>query len=238
MHIANERAVEGVRHDLSPIIGRLPLFEGVQGPALERIARGSRELRVEKGSTIFHRGDACTGFHLILSGQVKLAFTSADGGEKVVEVLGRGQTFGEAVMFMERPYIVSAQAVSDASLIHVGKNVIFEEIERDPKFARKMIAGLAMRLHHLMQDLESVSLRSGKQRVIGYLLREVPEADFGSTGVTVVLSISKGTIASRLNLTSEHFSRVLNELSSTGLLVVKGRSIHIPDVARLQAYAD
>ena len=43
-----------------------------------------------------------------------------------------------------------------------------------------------------------------------------------------------GTIASRLNLTQEHFSRILSELTGAGLIQVEGRTIHIPDIGRLR----
>jgi CRP-like cAMP-binding protein len=52
----------------------------------------------------------------------------------------------------------------------------------------------------------------------------------------VTLPTNKGVIASRLNLTQEHFSRILHELSEKGLIVVEGRKIHIPDVGKLRAY--
>jgi len=89
-----------------------------------------------------------------------------------------------------------------------------------------------MRLHHLINDVESYSLHSGRQRIIGYLLREYPNG--GERSVTVTLPTNKGVIASRLNLTQEHFSRILHELSEKGLIVVEGRKIHIPEVERLR----
>lgn len=46
---------------------------------------------------------------------------------------------------------------------------------------------------------------------------------------------NKGIIASRLNLTQEHFSRILHDLSERGLIAVEGRRIHIPDVDQLRA---
>jgi CRP-like cAMP-binding protein len=43
-------------------------------------------------------------------------------------------------------------------------------------------------------------------------------------------------IASRLNLTQEHFSRILHELSSLGLIVVEGKRIRIPSVPKLKNF--
>ena len=73
--------------DIPALLGRLPLFSSMLPEEIERIARGTRELRVAKGDILFHKGDPCLGFHLLLSGQIKLAFTSSQGNEKVVEII-------------------------------------------------------------------------------------------------------------------------------------------------------
>ena len=124
--------------------------------------------------------------------------------------------------------------MTDSLLLHLSKTVILDEIDNDPKLGRKMIAGLSMRLHHLITDVESYSLHSGRQRIIGYLLRENLESD--EVSITVTLPTNKGIIASRLNLTQEHFSRILHELSEKNLIVVEGRKIHIPNVEALRLY--
>jgi len=216
------------------LLAHVPLFNGLEPPEIARIARGTREINAARGDILFNKGDVSTGFHLIVYGQVKLAFTSAQGGEKVVDIIGQGQTFGEAVMFMEKPYMVFAQALVDSQLLHISKSVILDELEKDPKLGRKMIAGLSTRLHHLITDVESYSLHSARQRIIGYLLRD--NLDKNGTSITVTLPTSKGIIASRLNLTQEHFSRILHELSEIGLIVVEGRKIAIPDVEKLRRY--
>jgi CRP-like cAMP-binding protein len=50
--------------------------------------------------------------------------------------------------------------------------------------------------------------------------------------VTVSLPVSKATIASRLSLTPEYFSRVLHELEAAGLVRIDKRDVHILDVQR------
>jgi CRP-like cAMP-binding protein len=190
---------------------------------------------VPRGEILFNKGDPCVGFYLVLYGQVKLAFVTPQGGEKVVEIVGPGHSFGEALMFMEKPYIVMAQTLADSLLLHVSKTVVFDEIARDPGFARRMLAGLARRLHSLVSDVESYSLQSGTQRVIGYLLREDTGGDGGPT--KIMLPTAKAIVASRLNLTPEHFSRILHELTDAGLIEVEGREVRIVDIAKLRTYS-
>jgi CRP/FNR family transcriptional regulator, dissimilatory nitrate respiration regulator len=220
-------------------LANVPLFKELAPEELERIAAHTRQVRAERGEILFHRGDPANGFHLVIYGQVKLAFISSKGDEKVVEIIGQGGSFGEAVMFMERPHVVTAQALADTLLLYVQKEAIFEELDRDPRFARRIIAGLSRRLHHLMADLEAYSMRSGTQRVIGFLLRDCPREreDPGADTVEVTLPTTKGVVASRLNVTQEHFSRILHELAAEELIEVQGRTVTIPSVARLQQYA-
>ena len=222
--------------NIEALLTHIPLFEGLASDEISRIARSTREIHINKGDILFHKGDPNNGFYLLVYGQIKLAFTSQQGNEKVVEILQQGKSFGEAVMFMEKPYIVFAQALADSLLLHVSKQAVFDELERDHNLCRKMLAGMAMRLHQLMADVESYSLHSGKERIIGYLLRELAETKQNGSNAAVTLPTNKGVIASRLNLTQEHFSRILHELTGLGLIIVEGRKIHIPSVARLRQH--
>ncbi len=219
----------------------IPLFRELAPEELERVAARTRQQRAARGEILFHRGDAAAGMHVIVVGQIKLAFDSPSGDEKVVDILGPGQSFGEAVMFLDARHVVSAHALADSLLLFISREAIFEELERDPQFARRVIGGLSRRLHYLMSDLEAVSMRSGTERVIGFLLSQPAGKDkdgkTASAGqLRVTLPATKGLIASRLNLTQEHFSRILHELISRGMITVKGREVLIRDVGRLKSH--
>lgn len=219
-------------------LANLPMFQGFSAAEIDRIAEGTVEIRAPKGQMLFQRGDPCLGFHAVVYGQVKLAFVSPQGSEKVIEILGPGQTFGEALMFSDRPYVVYGQALADSLLLHVSKAVIDAEIARDPHVARVMLASLSRRLIGLIQDVEAYSLRSGMQRVIGYLLRDLDDRPAPEPGsrLRIVLDANKGIIASRLNLTPEHFSRILAELSQEGAISVHGAEIEILDAGLLRSH--
>ncbi len=223
--------------NIPALLARIALFQGLAADEVARISAGAHELNIAKGEILFQRGDPSDGFYIVAYGQMKLAFTSPGGAEKVVEIITQGQSFGEAVMFMDKPYPVMAQALADTQLVHVGKTALFHELDHDPKLGRKLIAGLSMRLHRLIADVESYSLRSGRDRVIGYLLRDESDTD-EHRDIVITLPTRKGVIASRLNLTQEHFSRILHELSEQELIIVEGRTIRIPDIAKLGTHTE
>ena len=221
---------------ITAFLANVPLFKDATPEEVERIAQGTKVQHAERGLTLFHKGDECHGFHIVVYGQVKLGFTSSSGADKVVEIIGPGMTFGEAVMFLDKPHVVYAQAIADSMLLFVSKQSVFDELDRDPGFARKMLGGLSRRLHSLVSDVEAYSMCSGAQRVIGYFLRDDdPEASHAPS-LEVSLPTSKNIIASRLNLTPQHFSRILHELTEAGLIEVDGRTIRILDVDRLRAF--
>ncbi|MBI5256829.1 MAG: Crp/Fnr family transcriptional regulator [Burkholderiales bacterium] len=223
--------------DLPRYLSVLPLFNEMKPDELERLAKGCQLRRLARGEMVFHVGQPCEEFHVTVMGQVKLFAISPAGQEKVIELVGPGNSFAEALMFTGRPYIVNAQALTDSLLLSVKKHAVLTEIEAEPKFALRMLAGISRRLHGLVHDVEAYALHSGMQRVIGYLLREQEVEDCATHEIiTVSLPVSKATIASRLSLTPEYFSRVLHELESAGLIEIDKRDIRILDVQRLSTY--
>ena len=222
------------KFNLPRYLATLPLFSNMRDEELARLASGCQLRRMERGKLVFRTGEPCQEFHVTVLGQVKLFAIAPNGTEKVIELCGPGHSFAEAVMFMDMPYMISAQTLTDSLILTVGKAAVLGEIAANPDFSLRMLAGLARRLHGLVKDVEAYTLHSGVQRVIGYLLGDrVSESEVASESITVSLPGSKAAIASRLSLTPEYFSRVLNELETAGLIQVDKRDIRIPDTARL-----
>lgn len=229
--------MEGRSFDVPKYLSVLPLFNDLTPLELAHVAGGCTMRRMERGEMVFRVGERCEEFHVVVTGQVKLFVLAASGQEKVVELISPGQSFGEAIMFTDRPYILSAQSLGDTLLLTVSKRVVLEEIARDHRFALRMLAGLSRRLHGLIHDVEAYALHSGLQRVIGYLLRDqVIEDNEAGESRTISLPVSKATIASRLSLTPEYFSRVLHELAAEGLIEIDRREIRIVDAPRLARF--
>ena len=223
--------------DIPQILSRLPLFQELAPEQIAALESACRERRLAKGEMLFQKGDLPKGFFVVVFGQIKLAFPSSQGNEKVVQILGPRQSFGEAVMFLDRPCPVFAEGLVDSLLLHIGSAPVFELLERDPSFARRMLAGLSMRLHSLVEDVETYSLRSSAQRVVGYLLQHCPQQEGPCEGsFEISLPTSKQVIASRLNLTPETLSRIFHDLSANGLISVSGKQITINDVKRLREF--
>ena len=224
----------GRQTNMGRVLANLPMFQQLRESEIANLAAVAREVSLSKGQILFQKGTPLDGFYVVVDGQIKLAFSSPQGNEKVVSIVGPGQSFGEAVMFMERPCPVFTQALEDSRLLFIAKQGIFAAIDHDSAFAHRMLAGLSMRLHGLIQDVENYSLHSSTERVIGFLLQLAGTPASGP--VDIELPASKHIIASRLNLTPETLSRVLHNLSESGVIRVNGKRITVLDTTRLSQF--
>ena len=153
------------------------------------------------------------------------------------DLIGTGACFGEPSLYTDQPHLVTAQAIIDTQMLHVPRAELLKVLGETPELALRVIKGLASRIYRRTHDLKSYMLMSGTQRVICYLLHEVPLEAEGPQEVALTLPVRKGLIASRLNLTQEHFSRILHELAAATLIRVEGQRVHIRDLSRLRAAA-
>jgi CRP/FNR family transcriptional regulator, dissimilatory nitrate respiration regulator len=223
------------RHSIAEILSRQPLFRGLSDIELAQISAGSREFRVQKNEVLFHKGDSAEGMHVVVMGQMKLSLPSSNGVEKIVHMCGPGATFGEAVVFLDKPYPVSAQAMTDSLILLVSKQALLDAMSSNTMLSRKMLASLSARLHELLEDMESCTLRTSMQRVVCFLMQAAPSGALDCFEIN--LSASKQNIASQLNLAPETFSRALGNLSEKGLIQVKGRKITVLDRKLLSAFS-
>ena len=211
----------------------LPMFAGMDPSALERITAGATELELSAGAALYRRGDSSNGLFLVIHGMLKLCLQAPHGAERVVDIVGPGGCFGESAFAGDSVHMLTAEAIAPAKLLRLSRAVVVDELARAPAFARWIVSSLTDRLSHVLQGFEDCTLRTGTERVAGYLIGCLP-SDAIEGSAQVRLDSKKGTIASQLNLTQEHFSRILRDLSTRGIIEVHARVLNIIDVAQLK----
>jgi len=148
----------------------------------------------------------------------------------VIEVITPGNSFAEAVMFMEPAgYPVNASAVSDTRLLAFENRVFLDLLEESPALTRKLLATLSRRLHALLQEIDELSLHNATYRLVTYLLQQ------DRTGGHIDLSVPKQLVASRLSIKPETLSRILARLRERGLVQIDGEHITLLDEPGLRA---
>lgn len=80
------------------------LFQALNDEQLELVLSNARYAELQSRQNLFTSGQKADRFYLLLRGQIKLFSISEDGVEKVLEIVFPGQTFAEAIMFMENRF--------------------------------------------------------------------------------------------------------------------------------------
>ena len=213
---------------------RGPLLRPLDREQLERVARHALRLLLRDDEALFQQGDKAERFYLVLKGQIKLYRLSPDGNEKVIEIVTPGNTFAEALMFLNRPhYPVGATAIGHAELISIDAADFVSMLRESVETCFLIMGDMSRRLRGLIGEIDNLSLHSAGCRVADYLLRRAEQE-----GDVFDLGVPKLVIASRLTVKPETFSRIIRELSDRNLIRVQARRIEVLDRAALSAAAE
>lgn len=213
------------------------LFAILDDAQLDRVLSGVQGLSLEENEHLFHTGDQARYFYLLRIGQIQLYRLSPAGEEKVIEIIQPGQTFAEAVMFLQTTtYPVSAKAIVQSKLWRIDMNVFLSMLQESNELCLRMLGSMSRRLHGAIQDIDQLTLQNGSMRVIQLLLRSAP--DSSTHRYSLEWETPKQILASRLSVRPETFSRILQRLSRQGLIAVHGKTIEVLDAKALRHELD
>ena len=212
---------------------RALLLSRLSDEQLARVARHANHVRRDEGQMLFRQGDPAERFYLVIAGRLRLFRLSPDGAEKVIEIAAPGETFAEALMFLEAPrYPVCAAALDPVELISMDTRDFTRMLRESFDTCFILLGVLSQRLRGLVREIDSLTLHSATSRFACYLLANCPDE-----GQILNLGARKGVIASRLSIKPETFSRIEKDLSERGIIQVQGRHVSILNPAALEEIA-
>lgn len=210
------------------------MFARLSESQLDRVSRHVVRIRLEEGEVLFQQNDPAGRFYMLLRGQIKLFRLGPSGNEKVIEIVSPCSTFAEALMFLERPtYPVGAQALQAAEVLSIDAADFARMLRESVDTCFMLMGDMSQRLRGLIREIDDLSLSSATCRVAAYLLTKSSPA-----GASFDLDVPKQTLASRLSVQPETFSRIIRNLSDQRVLAVRGSRVEITDRDRLEQIAN
>ena len=210
------------------------LFTTLTDGQLQQVKELSRKINLDESEVLFECGNPANRFFLVLSGQIKLSRLSVEGNEKVIGIVHPGHTFAEALMFQDQPsYPVTATALKRAELYAFDNQQFSYMLRSSVDSCFRMMGDMSQRLRALIKEIDDLTLQGAINRIAGLLCqyRTMTESEI------FTLDAPKGVLASRLSIKPETFSRILHNLSSMGIISVKGNQITILDLEELRELA-
>lgn len=216
-----------------PAIAAVPCFAELDLEILTAIADAVVTMHYETDQVVFLEGDRCAGLGIVRAGRLKGVRLSSSGREQIVTVLGVGEIFNAASVFAGAPNPVTMIALEPSTVWLLPTRTLNDLQDRYPALTRGIAQSLAVRVLHLVDLVEDLSLRTVEMRLAHTLLKHAQG--------NIVLREAWATqaeMSARLGTVTYVLNRVLRSFEEEGLIDVERDRIHILDPATLAARAD
>ncbi len=218
-------------HEL-PEIRHLPLFRDMLQSSFESLMQGAYAQSFPAGLEMIRQGDPADFLHVIMEGQVEL-YARWGGRECTMAVVRPVGTFILAACIKDAPYLMSARTVERSRIILVPASDLRAVFRRDPEFAVSVINELAGCYRSVVRHAKGLKLRTSRERIASYLLRQSMMA---GNVPSYILPVEKRLLASYLGMTPENLSRAVKSLEADGVKI-DGVRVIITDREKLTALA-
>ncbi|MEZ2720809.1 Crp/Fnr family transcriptional regulator [Paenalcaligenes hominis] len=209
-----------------------PLFEGWSDVELGLFYEQCDRIEFAEQEYLFQRDQGCVAFYIVETGAVQMQWQTDTAQVRPLHYRTTGGAVGDACVLMGDTYRVDAIALEPTIAIRITKQHFYAQLAKHPWLMMRLVSSLSQNLCYLFGDVMTMQSVSGTQRVIHYLLDRIALKN----QQRIELDRSKAHIAAALNLTPEHFSRILNDLIKKEFIEVAGRQVVIKDVDGLLCY--
>src|SRR5450432_4914992 len=184
---------------------------------LSTVNGGRKIAAFSKKQPIFVQGDSSDAVFYIKEGKVKLTVVSKVGKEATIGILNEGAFFGEACLTGQVLRLCSATAMTDCSVMKIGKKTMIEVLHREHEFSDLFVAYLLARNIRYEEDLVDQLFNSSEKRLARILLLL---AHFGKEGKpeTLIANVSQETLAEMIGTTRSRVSFFMNKFRKLGFV--------------------
>ena len=200
------------------------LFRDAPEAAAAALADGRAQLRrAARGEVIYdpRHFQRCLG--VVAEGTVRV-----NKGELLMSTLRRGDLFGAAALFNDRPdYATTLTARTPCALVLLPQDLVEALMGRWPQVGRNYVAYLSGRIRFLSAKIDALTAGPALRKAAQYLLSR-------QAGGTAELDCSVIDLAHRLGVSRASLYRALDGLEERGVIARQGRLVQILDGKALQ----
>ena len=202
------------------------LFRELSRQSIEAIKGICEVLEIKTNTYLFTEGDKGESVFLLISGNIELYKTTADGNKVVVRVIDPGEIFAEVILFENDCYPVNARAINPSQVYVISKLKFFSLLEKE-EFRTDFIRILMKKQRYLTEQLVERTRDSVEVRFIKFL-----EKQYGKRKV-YHLTFKQKDIAAAIDTKPETLSRLLFKLKQEKNIRLDGKTIEFLSQAKI-----
>jgi CRP-like cAMP-binding protein len=130
----------------------------------------AERITYEPGAVIFRQGEPATDVSYIEKGAVRLSVLSHGGKEAVIALLNERDFFGEGCVAGQAVRSATATAMSNCSVLRVGRHEIARKLQAEETFAEFFVSHVLKRNIRMEEDLIDQLFNSTEKRLARILL--------------------------------------------------------------------
>jgi len=201
----------------------IPLFASLGETDLSDIAGLLIERKLPRDAVIFEEGTLGDYMYLIREGQVKVTKMSEDGREKILEMFGPGDFFGDMSLFDREPRSASIKTTKACVLMALSRHDFLELLRRNPDVSMQVIQELSRRLRDADEQIRSLLFERVEGRTRQLLVRMAREPVADRPDRLGTPAVTHQQLADLVGTSRETVTRVIKELKAEGWLEQVGK---------------
>jgi len=218
--------------DQSVWLQRFPQLARIDGATRSSLLEHMRLVELPAERMVYHVGDHCEHFLLVLAGTVRVQMFSRSGHEIVLYRVEEGQTCILTTTSLLASEVYQAEAITEtpvqAALLPAAG---FERVmASSADFRHFVFANYGRRITDLLALISTVAFDRMDVRLASVLLQRL--------GKQAVIQITHQDIANELGTAREVVSRLLKDLERRGIVGIRRGYLEIEDATRLRQIAD
>ena len=220
-------------NEINQLIDSAPFFVGLPDSCLEKAIHNMVTRSHPSNRVILLENDWGGSVYLIIEGWVKIRTYNLDGKEVTLNILGKGELFGEMAALDEVPRSTDVITLTPTKICSIPAQDFVELVHTQPLAGLHLAQLMAKRLRQVNRRLRLREADS-MSRVADIILFLVEgQGKEGSEG-TKIPNLPHRELSSLSGLARETVTRVLMKLEKKGLINRDQDAICIPDISALE----
>ena len=204
----------------------LPAISSTANDDVSRIFDQAKLIRLDEKTTVFHQGDQCNNYLIVVDGSIKV-FTRAENGREIVLYrLSNGDScvLTTSCLFGKTRYPAEGVSETPVTALAIPVKLFDEGIQTSDAFRKLVFSSFTSHVNMLITLVEEVAFGKLDMRLARHLLEHM---DAGNT-----ITATHQELATELGSAREVISRQLKELEQKNIIRLHRGSIEInqPDI--------
>lgn len=150
----------------SSALAHVPFFVPMSPEELASLANDTVVFSYGRGERIVHQGEAGDALFIVREGTAIVTIADAQGSEREVARLGRGEFFGEMALLTGEPRTASVTALEDVEAMVIYKDALQGILARRPGLAQEMAEIVEARRQGLRAIAEVMAMPAEQRAVV------------------------------------------------------------------------